>query len=134
MTRHPHDNYSFEDGRSIRFINERVLVKMDEEPETTAGGLVVPGNAHEHAYATGTILAFGYVTELKREGTTKTKKIKPYPIADIEVGMKCCFIKFRKLQDSNIVFQASFGDGFIILKPEDFLFVYPEGFTFELGQ
>lgn len=136
LRRHAADSYEFEDGRKLRFVNERILVQMDEESETIGSGLLIkPDNAHEHVYATGEILAFGYVKEKKLEGTSKTKTVKePYPIPDIEVGLKCCFIKFRKLQDSNIKVQESFGDGIVILKPEDLLFVFPKGFTFELRQ
>lgn len=136
LRRHPADTYEFEDGRKIRLINERLLVKMDEESDTTESGLLFkPDNAHEHAYATGEILAFGYVHERKLKGTSKTKRVKePYPIPDIEVGLKCCFVKFRKLQDSNIKVQQSFGDGILILKPEDLLFVFPRGQSITLGQ
>lgn len=136
MNRHPGDTYVGDDGRTLRLINERLVVRMDPEKETvgSSGLLVAPPNAHEHIYATGEILAFGYVTEKKLADTTKTKKVEPHPIPDLEVGLKCSFIKFRKLQDSNLKVQEMYGDGVILLKTEDILFVYPRDFTFELGQ
>ena len=135
MKRHPSDTHVFPDGKAFRLINERILVQMDEESDKVGEGLLYkPENAHEHAYGTGTILAFGYVTERKLPDTTKTKAVEPFPIPDIEVGLKGLFIKFRKLQDSNKVMQEIYGDGVILLKPDDLIVVYPKGFTPDFNQ
>jgi hypothetical protein len=130
MERHPFDRYTFESGETLRLINEGILVKMDPDREDTCSGLIhYPDGAMEHIYSTGTILAYGYIKEIKLPadpGDTKvvTRPVKPFPIPDIEVGMKCCFIRFRKLQDSNKLLRQLFGDNIIALKPEDLLFVF----------
>jgi len=132
--RHPADTFEFKDGTKLRLMNESVLVKMDPEAEETSGGILKPDGAVEHIYMTGTILAFGWVLEKKLEGTSKTKSLeKPYPVPNIEPGLKCCFIRYRRWQDTNKQLRHMFGDDIISLKPEDMIFVFPAGEEYELG-
>jgi co-chaperonin GroES (HSP10) len=124
--RHPADTHTFKDGRTLRLIGDRVLVKTDPDQTETSSGLIeFPGGSMEHAYSTGTILAFGWIKEKKLPGTTRTKPLEePTPIPELEVGQKCCFIRFLKLQDSNKQLRERFEDDIVALKPEDLLFLY----------
>lgn len=134
MDRHPHDSYEFE-GTRFRLLGEQILVHTEAESDQTESGLIYKAvNAHEHVYAKGKILAWGYVTSVKQKDTTETKPVPRRPIADLEAGMGCVFVKFRKMQDSNQTVQHLFGENIILLRPEDILFTYGEEDSFELGQ
>lgn len=133
--RHPADSYTFEDGQTIRLLNEQILVRFDPIEEKTAGGIIKPEGACDHVYQTGTILAFGWMKDRPLPDTTKRKLLpKPIPIPDLEVGLKCCFIRFHRVSHSNQNFRGMFGDDMILLKPEDVLFLFLKGDEFELGQ
>ena len=112
------DTYEYESGRSLRITGKKVLVMGDELSKKTKGGLWKPEGACEHVYRTGTILAFGY-DRIKKTG-------KKVPIRDIEVGLKCCFVRFLAEQDSNKQIRARFGDDDVFLiGPTDLMFVWP---------
>ena len=111
------DTYEFEDGTKFRITSDRLLVRGDPLPKETSGGIIIPGKACEHVFRTGTIVAYGF----KRNEKTGEK----YPI-HVEVGLKCCFVRFLAEQDSNKQFRANFGDGDIFfIGPTDLLFVWP---------
>jgi co-chaperonin GroES (HSP10) len=124
--RHPADTYKFKNGSSMRLLRNDVLVQIDAAEERSASGLVhFPEGAMEHVYATGKILAFGWIKEIKRPNTTKTRLLlKPIPIPGLEIGQKCCFTRFLKEQHSNKHLREKFEDNIISLKTEDILFVY----------
>ena len=123
LERHPFDQYTFENGETLRLTNNGILVKMDPVPGEK-GKIHFPEGAMDHVNMTGTILAFGYIKERPLPDTTKTKPIKPFPIPDLEVGEKVCFVRFLRLQDSNKKFREMFDDNIITIKPEDILFVF----------
>ena len=135
VRRHPADSHTFKDGRKIILRNQTVLVKMDPDEEATAGGIIKPQGATDHIFMTGTVLAFGWILERKLPGTSKTKPLKePYPVPELEAGIKCCFIRYRRWQDTNKQLRMMFDDDVIALEPEDLLFVFPAGMDIELGQ
>jgi co-chaperonin GroES (HSP10) len=132
--RHAADTHTFKDGRTLRLIGERILVRTDPDSEESTTGLIeFPGGSMEHVYSTGTVLAFGWLKEKKLPDTTKTKTLEnPIPIPELEVGQKCCFIRFLKVQDSNKQLRQRFEDDVVALKPEDILFLFTG--NIQLGQ
>lgn len=117
-----HDTYVTKKGVRVRLINNDVLVKTDPLPEMSASGLILyPNGAMEHVANTGTIVAFGY----ERFETTEGKYVCR-PIPELEVGLKCLFVRFLAEQHSNIQVRARIEEGLIRLKPSDIMLVFSE--------
>jgi len=127
--RHPYDECTFEDGRSFQLVNEHILVRVDPTSDKTTSGLIFKASekAIESIYTTATILAFGYIRSIPKKYGRQKFLEEPVPIPDLEVGLKCCFLRFRDKQATNEHIQHQFGAGIILLKPADLLFVYNDG-------
>ncbi len=111
-----HDTYVLPDGRLIRIIGDNILIRFDEPKDVSASGLIIfPQGSIEDVNNTGTILAFG---------TLSFGNGKRVPIPDLEMGMKCLFVRFLAEQDSNKQLRIRLGHNIIRLKPSDILFLY----------
>lgn len=114
---HTQDQYTSEDGVKFTVMGPRVLVKVDELPEVSSGGLIVmPNGSMEHALNTGTILAFGTRT-IRKTGEC-------LPLDELEVGLKCIFVRFLAKMDSNRGVQHTLGKDVIVIQPSDIMLVY----------
>lgn len=127
--------YTFSTGRTLTLINDHILVAPDPETyELGTSGLVRPQGAYEHVYACGTIRAVGVEKELLLADTARTHSLRESrPLPDLHVGDRCCFIRFHAKASSNMLF-SEFGDGMLLLRARDLLFLMDEGETIELGQ
>ncbi len=112
-------SFCFENQDTVlRLIGSDVLVELDPSQDRSQSGLIhFPDGAMEHVNQSGTIRAFG---------TRQLKNGDRIPIPDLEVGLKCVFVRFRKEQHTNLQIRKLFGDNFVLLKPEDLFFVYTE--------
>jgi len=112
-----HAAYTLAGGEIFRVVGDKVLVRMDPDADTTASGLIhIPGTAHETVVGTGTVLAYG-MKHPKKSAT-------PVPIPDIEVGKKCCFIKFLKNQGANQQFRQMHESDVVLLQSKDIMFLW----------
>ena len=130
----PQESYTFSSGRTITLINDHILIDPDpESPEIGDTGLIRPEGAYEHVYNLGTVKAVGLEKEKLLADTTKTKPLKdPRPIPDIHVGERCCYIRFHVEAGSNKMLRE-IGDGMILLRSRDLIFMLEPGDTVELG-
>lgn len=114
---HEHDQYTNDEGTKFTVMGPRILVRADKPPEMSSSGLIVmPNGAMEHALNTGTILAFG--TRIIKETGDKV------PLDELEVGLKCLFVRFLAKMDSNQRVQHTLGKDVIVLQPSDIMLVY----------
>ncbi len=107
------------DGTRMRVIGNNLLVRVDPAAKESAGGILLPGDAVEHVYNTGTVLAKGFVSSTAA-GTTDVE------IPGIEPGDRVYFIRYLAKQDTNIWLAKRFGDDVIRLRPADVLLVFDE--------
>jgi len=103
----------------LRLLGPRVLVKMDEEPETFFGtGLVKPETVHERAETEGTVVCVGTGYPIKKGPNAG----KDRPI-ELNPGDRVGFIKFHSDTGENPRLQSLMGSGYLILKTHDILYV-----------
>ena len=88
----------------IKPLNDRVLVKREDEEETTAGGIVLPGSAKEKS-SKGTVVEVG-PGALQDDGSRRPMSVK--------VGDK---VIFGKYSDSDTVEVGE--DELIIMREDD---------------
>lgn len=119
-----HNEYRTRDGRTIRLINDEVLVKMDPPREKTSGGLFIPDAVGDRGDAgiltTGTILAYGFI----EIGGKKGYPFQKIPIPDLYVGLKVVFIRFYAEQHSNQQIQYRVEEGVIKMNAPDFILAF----------
>jgi co-chaperonin GroES (HSP10) len=115
MERHAHDTYTMSDGTKLRLLNNDILVRVDEAPSQSSGGILFPQGSVDDVNNTGTVVAFGY---------EKTKKGLRVPIRELEVGLKVVFVRYLENQTTNEHIQERFEEGLIRLQPTDVLVAY----------
>ena len=124
--KNPHNIYKTEDGRFIRLINDRVVVKLDPDVEVSHGGIIIPDAVGDRGdmgiYTTGTIKAVGFIETRDDDGNV-TGKI---PIPDLTVGEKVLLIRYYGEQHSNKQIQSRIEEGLIVVKWYDLLFAFPK--------
>ncbi len=126
--------HTFSSGRTVTLINDHILIAPDPECYDLREGLVRPQGAREHVYNIGTIQAVGFEKEKILADTTRTKPLKePRPIPDVHVGDRCCYVRFHAEAGSNKLLREM-GDGMIMLRARDLLFILDAGDDIELGQ
>ena len=118
------DTYKLPDGRSIRVLNDNILVQLDNPDELSRGGIYLPRGSYEHPYSTGRVMAVGYHHGVERNEEGKIVGQTKTPIAGLEVGDGIFCIRFLDQQDSNRTLQRDFGAGLIRIKPTDVMFVF----------
>lgn len=118
------DSYTAPSGQTLRLINNRILVRGHAIAEMSEGGIHYPGKAVENVYRSGEILAIGY--DRIGDGTKR-------PLADLEVGLNCLFIRYLAEQHSNLVVRDAFGDDTFLIGPKDILLLWPPHETPDLG-
>jgi co-chaperonin GroES (HSP10) len=107
------------DVESIEVLGPRLLVQMDEEPEHFSGGVIIkPESVHEVAETMGTV---------RRVGSGYNIEVAPgrYPLG-VSEGDRVCFIKFYRNTKENECIQSMLGDGLVIIRIQDVLFVRKE--------
>ena len=105
---------------TFKLLGPRVLVKLDEEPDHFSGNIIVkPETVHETAEIEGTILKVGTGHPITK-GPNAGGRV---PITEVKPGDKVCFIKFLKDTIENPILQTKFGEGIIILKMHDIIYV-----------
>lgn len=114
--RHEHDTHTFDSGTKLRVMGDAILVMPDDPPEETSTGIIYASGAMEHAYNTGTILAFG---------TTRDEDGNKEPISGLEVGRKVYFVRFLAEQESNTQIRHMY-EGVIRIKTSDAILVFDE--------
>lgn len=109
------DTAVLENGTAVRIVGNNLLVRPDPLPKETAGGIIIPGDAVEHVYNTGTVLAVGYVLA---QAPAKTQ------IPGIKPGDRVYFIRYLAKQDSNIQLANRLGEDVIRIRPADVLLTF----------
>lgn len=115
---HSAQTHKFEDGTVLKLRGDNILVKADPVPTMAGNGLIhLPGNAAEHPYNTGTVLAFG-TRENKKTG-------ERFPLTDeIAVGTKVMFIRYLAEQETNKDIKATFGKDIFRIRLRDIVVAF----------
>lgn len=103
--------------RLRELLGENVLVKMDPEKETVAGGLLVkPETAHEHVLRTGEVVRVGKGKRSKKTGDHLPMTLQP--------GDGVVFVRFMADTKTSEALQYHFGKDHVLLKEGDVLLAY----------
>ena len=106
----------------LRPMNDNILIKVDEESEVTAGGIIKPDDATESIQGTAVVVAVGpgKWTEPKKKGV-QPKRI---PVG-VEVGDGVVFIKYlAKTRTNEQLRQWHLQERQLLIKPGDVLLAY----------
>jgi co-chaperonin GroES (HSP10) len=115
VSSHPYDTYVTPEGKKIRILGNRLLVRIDKPQEMTSSGLIIyASGAMEHVNNTATILAFGTIWN----GNERI------PIPGLEVGLKIMFVRFLAEQHTNQNIRHILGEDLIQLAPSDVQLLY----------
>lgn len=118
------DTHVTASGRTIRVINDNILVQIDPPPETTRSGIIIPAGRYENPYATAQVLAVGYFDTTHRNDEGEIVGHGRIPIPGVEVGDGVYIVRFHDIQDSNVAIQKEFGNGLLRIRPNDIILVF----------
>lgn len=105
--------YTAPSGERLRVIGNNLLVRLEPPPETTLGGIVLPGI--EPLYGLGEVVAVGCLTGKRAVFRT--------PIPDVEVGDYVCFLALLARTDTNPQIKSRTGENLLRIRPADVLLV-----------
>ncbi len=114
--------YTLPSGEVVKVVGSNILVERIPRSRESAGGIILNQEAFD-ATAHGIIRAIG---------VNHTDEGIPYPIPDVEVGMRCAFLWFHAERHTNQNVRAILGDNFIFLKAADLIVVWPEGEQYDV--
>lgn len=110
------DTYQI-DGKSIRILGSRVLVRLDPLRDQSKGGIVFPGATTDTSFQTGTVMA-------KSTEKWNPKDANRFIHHDIQVGDRVLFYWMQKEIHTNIQLRSMFADDLILVQPIDILLVF----------
>lgn len=112
-----YNEHVLQSGAKLRVVGNNLFVRPDPLPKSTAGGIIIPGDAVEHVFNTGTVLAVGHVLS---QAPYQTK------IPGIEKGDRVLFVRYLAKQDTNIHMSARLGEEVIRIRPADVVLLLDE--------
>lgn len=105
----------------IRPANDNILIRVDEESEVTAGGLIKPADATESVQGTAEVLAVGPGLWTKPKNGGPPERIS----TGVEKGDGVVFIKYlAKTRTNEQLSQWHLGVRELLIKPGDVLLIY----------
>ena len=102
-------------GLKVRAVGNNLLIRPDPPQEVSKGGIIFPGEAVEHVYNTGTVVAVGHGLA---QAPYRTK------IPGIEKGDRVYYIKYLEKQHSNLHMLDRLGENIVRIRPADVLLVF----------
>jgi co-chaperonin GroES (HSP10) len=115
------------DPTKLRVLNGQVLVRMDPDKETVAGGLLVkPETAHEHVLRTGEVIQVG--------SGKRSKKTGEHLPMTLQAGDGVLFIRFMADTKTSESLQHHIGKDHVLLKEDDVLLAYDRSNPPEFSQ
>jgi co-chaperonin GroES (HSP10) len=119
-----HDTHQLPDGRSIRVLNDNILVQLDPPDVISRAGIILPTGVYENPYGVARILAYGYADATIRNDEGEIIEVRKVSLPGLSVGDGVYIVRFLDTQDSNVLLQKHYGGGLIRIKPKDIIFVF----------
>lgn len=101
-----------------RVYGNNILVRKDPDPESTRGGIIVPGLGNASLVITGVVVAVGFLTGPKAPLRT--------PIPDVRPGDRVAFIRLLHKTDVNPQIKDIFEDDIMRIRASDILLTFAE--------
>jgi len=104
---------------SFRALNDVILVKLDEDPRVSEGGIIMPDVAELRVHLTATVKVVG-------PGKWNKKRTARLPMP-VEVGDKVVIIKWLREVQTNEAVQRCLGEQDLFpIRPDDILLIGDE--------
>lgn len=118
------DTYVTKNGKTIRLINENILIRADPDEDRIRNGTILPKGCYDNPYNTGVVLAVGKKLVVHRDEKKKIIGTELIPLPGVQVGDGVFFIRFLDIQDSNKAFQDLYEPGVIRIKTSDIILLF----------
>lgn len=109
------NTYRTQSGVLLRVVGNNLLVRMNDRPKKTRGGILIPDTAFGSAHGTGQVLAVGNLTGKRAPQGT--------PIPDVRPGNHVLFVRLLERTDSNPQLKVRLEEDVVRIRPDDVLLV-----------
>jgi co-chaperonin GroES (HSP10) len=103
---------------TMRVVGNRILVRVEDAPKLSPGGILFVNPASATPHAVGTVLAIGHLTGPKAPDKT--------PIPGLRPGDRILFLRALEITDSNPQLQRKLEDHIVAIRPADVLLLLDE--------